>query len=127
MDQDFTVGLGKCEKNDIVVAHEAFGYLARRYGFIQHAIAGLSPDAEPSSKALAEVSGVAKLKNIKYIFFESLVSPKLAEAVAREIGASTLVLNPVEGLSDQDLSQGKNYFTEMRNNLNNLKTALVCQ
>lgn len=127
MDESFRSGLSLCEKKDIVTAHAAFAYLARRYGFNQISIAGLSPDAEPSPQTLAEVTKFAKANGIKYIFFEKLVSPKLAETVAREVGAQTLVLNPLEGLSESELSAGNNFFTEMKNNLNNLKTALVCQ
>ena len=127
MDKDFMVGLGNCDKNQIITAHEAFGYLARRYGFTQYSIAGLSPDAEPSARAVADITDYAKKNNIKYIFFESLVSPKLSETVAREAGATTLVLNPLEGLTDEEVAQNQNYFTEMRKNLNNLKTAMLCR
>lgn len=127
MDESFRNGLRLCEKNDIITSHAAFAYLARQYGFIQNSIAGLSPDAEPSPAALAAVTQLARAKDIKYIFFESLVSPKLSDAVAREVGAQTLVLNPLEGLSESDLAAGKNFFNEMKNNLNNLRIALVCR
>lgn len=127
MDADFRDGLQKCDKQDIITAHNAFSYLARRYGFNQLSISGLSPDSEPTPQTLAEVTKFVKNKDIKYIFFESLVSPKLADTVARETGAKTLVLNPLEGLSGADLAAGKNFFTEMKNNLVNLRTALVCQ
>jgi zinc transport system substrate-binding protein len=63
---------------------------------------------------------------IKYIFFETLVSPKLADTIAAETGAETLVLNPLEGLPEEDIAQGKNYITVQEENLANLKTALGC-
>ena len=66
------------------------------------------------------------MQRLKYIFFESLISPKLAETIAKEIGAKTLILNPIEGITDDEIANGKNYFTEMQNNLTNLKIALQC-
>ncbi len=127
LDKDYRSGLSKCTKKDIITSHAAFGYLAKEYGFNQLAIAGLSPDEEPTLQTLKTISDFAKKNNVQYIFFESLVSPKLSETIANEVGAKTLVLNPLEGLSMQDIAEGKNYFTEMRSNLNQLKIALQCQ
>ncbi len=127
LNQAYVVGLSKCQKKDIITSHAAFGYLARQYSFNQVSISGLSPDAEPSPQQLANVAKFAKKNNVKYIFFESLVSPKLSETIAHEVGAQTLVLNPIEGLSDEELAKGKNYFTEMESNLKNLRTALECE
>lgn len=127
LDKDYRSGLSKCNKKDIITSHAAFGYLAKEYGFNQLAIAGLSPDEEPTLQTLKNISDFAKKNNVQYIFFESLVSPKLSETIANEVGAKTLVLNPLEGLSIQDIAEGKNYFTEMRSNLNQLKIALQCQ
>lgn len=122
----FKTELSRCEKKDIITSHSAFGYLARQYGFNQISISGLSPDEEPSAKKLIEVASFAKNNNVNYIFFESLVSPKLSNTIAREIGAKTLVLNPIEGLTDSEIAHGENYFTVMQDNLTNLKLALQC-
>jgi zinc transport system substrate-binding protein len=127
LDAAYKQGLGECEERNIIVSHAAFGYLAAAYGLNQISIAGLSPDTEPSSRQLADVAEFAKDNNVKYIFFENLVSPKLSEVVAQEVGAKTLVLNPIEGLSSDEINQGKDYFTEMESNLINLKTALQCR
>ena len=89
-------------------------------------IAGLSPDAEPSPRQLADIAKFARDNKVKYIFFESLASPKLSQTIATEVGAQTLVLNPIEGLSDEELSQGKDYLSVMHDNLINLQTALQC-
>lgn len=126
LDALFNQGLTNCKDRNIITSHAAFGYLASRYGLTQIPISGLSPDAEPSSQQLAEIARFAKNNNIKFIFFESLVSPKLSETVAREIGAKTMVLDPIEGISNDDIKQGKNYITVMQNNLKNLQTALQC-
>ncbi|OGH10844.1 MAG: hypothetical protein A2857_06295 [Candidatus Levybacteria bacterium RIFCSPHIGHO2_01_FULL_36_15] len=126
LDADYKKGLRNCQSRDVVTSHEAFAYLADRYGLNEVPIAGLSPDEEPSAQQLADVANFAKKNNVKYIFFESLVSPKLSETIASEIGAKTMVLDPIEGISDDDIKQGKNYFTVMKDNLKNLQTALQC-
>lgn len=127
LDKDYKIGLMSCQKKDIVTSHAAFGYLATDYGLTQVPIAGLSPDAEPSLKQLADIANFAKTKGIKYIFFESLASPKLSQTIASEVGAQTLVLDPLEGLTPDALSKGANYLTVMEQNLHNLEVALDCK
>jgi zinc transport system substrate-binding protein len=123
LDQDYQT-LSNAPRKQIVTSHAAFGYMAKRYGLQQVAIMGLAPDAEPTPQRMAEVIRYVKANGIKYIFFETLVSPKLSEVIANEAGAQTLVLNPIEGLTDEEIAQGANYITEMRMNLTNLKIAL---
>ncbi len=127
LDNDYKQGLKSCKRKDIVTSHAAFSYLGGAYGLSQVTVTGISPDEEPSSKQLAEVSKLAKAGNVKYIFFESLVSPKLSETIADEIGAQTLVLDPIEGVSPEDMQAGRNYITIMEDNLKNLKIALECK
>ncbi len=127
LDNDFKQGLRGCQSRDFITSHASFAYLAKRYGLRQLSISGLSPDQEPSAKQLVNIAKFAKEHNIKYIFFENLVSPKLSETIAGEIGAKTLVLDPIEGISDDDIRRGKNYLTVMENNLKNLRLALGCQ
>jgi len=126
LDTEYTIGLNNCANRNFITSHAAFGRLASAYNLNQIAITGISPDSEPSARKLAEVIKFAKEHSINYIFFEELVSPKLSETVAREIGGGVLPLNPLEGLTKKDLSEGKNYFIEMENNLTNLKKALQC-
>ncbi len=127
LDAAFQAGLATCARRDIVTGHAAFGYLAARYTLTQVPISGLSPDEEPSPRRMAEVAEFVKNSGVEYIFFESLVNPELAVTIANEVGVKTLVLNPLEGLTPDEVSQGKNYFTEMRQNLAHLRTALQCQ
>jgi len=126
LDERFVRGLAGCGEQSFVTAHAAFGYLAADYGLTQMGIAGLSPDAEPTAQALAEIAQVAKSHKIPYIFFETLTSSKLSDTIAHEIGARTLVLNPLEGLSEEEVKGGKTYFTEMQQNLDHLRLALAC-
>lgn len=126
LDEEYRQGLADCGKKDIVTSHAAFGYLAAAYGLNQVAIAGLSPEEEPSPKALADIADFAKRKGVTHIFFESLISPKLSETIANEIGAGTLVLDPIEGITAEESASGEDYFTIMRRNLASLQTALQC-
>jgi zinc transport system substrate-binding protein len=127
LDEEYKKGLATCASKDIVTSHAAFGYLATAYGLHQVPISGISPDAEPSQKQLAAVADFVKKNHVKYIFFESLLSPKLSETIARETGTTTMVLDPIEGITPEDLAKGSNYITVMRSNLQALKTALQCQ
>lgn len=126
LDARYRAGLANCTKRDILTTHAAFGYLADRYGFQQHAIAGLSPEAEPTPAAVQEAVELARRLNLSYIFFESLVSPRVAEAIAREAGAHTLLLNPLEGLTPDDVAAGRDYLGLAGQNLANLRIALGC-
>jgi zinc transport system substrate-binding protein len=122
LDGEFTTRLETCERHDVVTSHAAFGYLAARYGLTQVGIAGLTPDEEPTAKRLVEVAGIVRDRHVTTVFFETLVSPKLAETVARETGAKTAVLDPIEGVAAND-----DYLRAMRRNLAALVAALGCR
>jgi zinc transport system substrate-binding protein len=111
----------------VVVSHAAFNYFAKRYNLEVINLAGLSPEEEPSAKQLAQISAMVKKNHIKYIFYETLVSPKLAETLARETGARAQVLNPIEGITSAEVAAGEDYFSLMRKNFSILKDALICQ
>ncbi len=127
LDLDFKSALSNCQARDFITSHEAFGYMSRRYNLNMIAIAGFSPDEEPSPKTLGDLVNFGKFHNIKYIFFESLVSPKLSETLARELNAKTLVLDPIEGLTQERINAGEDYISLQRQNLVNLKIAMNCQ
>jgi zinc transport system substrate-binding protein len=127
LDQDYRSGLADCARDDIVTSHDAFGYLAERYGLHQIPITGLSPEAEPSPKDLSRVVDLVRSTHATTVFSETLVSPRIAEAVASETGARTEVLNPIEGLEPSEAAKGEDYFSLMRSNLAALRTALGCR
>lgn len=124
LDKTFRDSLSKQPKKDIVVSHEAFAYLCRDYGLNQKAIMGLAPDAEPTAQDMKAISDFVKTNNVKYIFFEELVSDKLAKTLAKDAKVETLVLNPLEGLTDEEIKAGEDYFSVMGKNLQNLVKAL---
>lgn len=123
----FDKWLAACDLRTIIVPHNAFQYLGKRYNIDIVSISGISPDEEPSPRRLAELAEIAKSRGIKYIFFETLASPKLAETVAKEAGVETRVLNPIEGLTEDDLRAGENYNSLMRKNANVLENTMGCR
>jgi zinc transport system substrate-binding protein len=125
LDAEFSDGLKTCARHDIVTSHAAFGYLAARYGLTQVPISGLSPDAEPTPQRVAEIAALARSRNVTTIFFETLVSPKIAETLATEVGARAEVLDPIEGL-EPGAAPGTDYLSVMRQNLAKLRAALGC-
>ena len=126
LDAEYRQGLANCERHEIVTSHEAFAYLAQRYGLEQIPITGLSPEAEPQPADLAHVVDLVEERGVTTIYYETLVSPRIAETVARETGAKTAVLDPIEGLTPDEAASGEDYFTRMRANLRALEEGLGC-
>jgi zinc transport system substrate-binding protein len=123
----FDAGLRDCVRREIVVSHAAFGYLTRRYRLVQLPVMGLAPESEPSPAALAAIVRLARQRKVEAVFFETLVNRRLAETLAREVGARTLVLNPIEGLTREEATAGKGYVDLMAANLASLRDGLACR
>jgi zinc transport system substrate-binding protein len=124
LDQELTAGLEDCAIRTVVVSHDAFGYLGERYDLEIHPIAGLSPDAEPSARQIAELSDVIREEGVTTVFSERLASPRLAETLASDLEVSTAVLDPIEGLASQDATG--DYLSLMRANLAAIQKAGSC-
>ncbi len=114
-------------KHEIVVSHQAFGYLANRYGFKQVPIAGLSPSSEPSTKALQQLIELIKEHELKYVAFDALVESKVAKTVQRETGAESVTLYTIENVTKQQMEQDVTYLQLMKENLETLKKVLEVQ
>lgn len=125
LDRDYRVGLRTCRTRTVVVSHDAFEYLGRRYGLHIAPISGISPDAEPSARHIALLSALVRSDHITTIFSEKLASPKLADALAANAGVRTAVLDPIEGLTSSD--PHANYLTLMRANLRAIQQANRCR
>ncbi|MFB7305202.1 metal ABC transporter substrate-binding protein [Heyndrickxia sporothermodurans] len=124
LDHQYRETLKDAKKKEIITQHTAFGYLAKEYGMKQIPIAGLSPSQEPSSARLGELKEFAVKHHVKVIYFEELASPKVAETLAKEIGAKTEVLHTLEGLSKEEQDKGMNYISVMQKNLDAIKKSL---
>jgi len=123
LDQEYEQGLADCALDTVVVSHDAFGYLTK-YGVHFEAIAGLSPDVEPSPAHLAELQDLIRSEGVSTVFSETLASPAMAESLASDLGLETGVLDPVEGLSEE--TAGEDYLSLMRTNLERLQRANDC-
>ena len=117
LDKLFEETLKPYAGKSIVVAHEAFAYLGKDYGISQLGIEGVYEDSEPDPARMKEIVEFVKENNVKVIFFETLASPKVSEVIAKETGAMTDVLNPIEGLSEDEVKEGKEYISIMKDNL----------
>jgi zinc transport system substrate-binding protein len=123
LDEAWKAGTASCQNSNLVVSHEAFGYLAARYGFEQVGISGLTPDSEPSPAAIAEIAEFVKANDVKTIYSETLVDPAVAETIAAETGAATAVLDPIEGLAE---GSSEDYLSIMETNLETVREGQPC-
>ena len=122
LESEYDTRLATCERRDLVTAHTAFGYLATRYDLTQVGVTGLDPESEPSPGRVAKVARWAKERGVTTVFSETIVESKIADTVAREIGARTAVLDPVEGVQE-----GQDYLSVMRSNLDAIAAGLGCR
>ncbi|MBE7415024.1 MAG: zinc ABC transporter substrate-binding protein [Deltaproteobacteria bacterium] len=127
LDEEFKAGLKDCALRAIVVSHDAYGYLGKRYNLDIIPATGVFSGEEPSPRRIAEISRAMKDRGIRHVFTEPFGSPRIAEVIARETGAEILVLNPVEGLTRKEAEAGIGYLSIMRENLDNLRKALDCK
>lgn len=112
------------KRRSFVTAHAAFGHLANDYGLRQLAIAGLSPEAEPTPADLQRLINTVRKEDVKYIFFQTLSNPKTAKLLADETGARVSVLDPLEGLNEEGRKENLTYLKIMERNVENLGKAL---
>jgi len=127
LDASFRSRLAACGRRVLVTTHSAFRHLADRYGLVELALAGSSPEAEPGPRELELLVERVRASGATTVFAEPLVSDRLAETVAREAGVTVATLDPLEGLSEERLDAGEDYLTVMRDNLAALRTALECR
>ncbi len=126
LDEAFTDGLEGCESRVMITNHAAFGYLAEAYDLTQEAISGVSPESEPDPARLAELAEDARADGVTTVFTESLLPPDVAETLADEAGLEVAVLNPLEGLTQEQADSGEDYVSIMRANLGALEEGLRC-
>ncbi|WP_242961545.1 metal ABC transporter substrate-binding protein [Peptostreptococcus faecalis] len=125
LDKSFKDGLSNKKNKNILVSHEAFGYICDLYGIKQTSIEGLMPDSEPDAKRMAGITRFVRNNNIKYIFSEASSSEKVAESIAGETGIKIEKLSPIESLTDEEIKNGDDYFSIMYKNLEALKKELI--
>ena len=123
LNTEWQAGTSSCAQPTLVVSHDAFAYLAAQYGFTQVGIAGLSPDAEPSPARIAEIAELVTQQGITTIYYETLVDPKVAQTIAAETGATTALLDPIEGIAE---GSSGDYASIMQTNLQTIRAGQSC-
>ena len=126
LDSTIKTGLSNCKKDTIVTFHSAFSYFGKRYGIKIHSLSGIIPENEVTANNLKNLIDYIRKNNIRVIFAEDLVDPKLAQVLADEAGAQVLILSPLEGITTQEQASGISYMDKMEENLKNLRGALEC-
>lgn len=124
LDTEFSEALASCQQHTLVTTHEAFGYLAERYGFDQVGITGITPDAEPSPARMAEITEVVKSLDATAVYAQSGLGGDLADVISSETGTEVLVLDPIESITGD--SAGNDYLEVMRANLESLRQGQGC-
>lgn len=127
LDNNIKTGLSHCKKDTFVSFHNAFNYFSNRYDIHDVWISGMAPEVDVPPQDILKIIQIAKDKDVKVIFSEDLVDPRLANTLASEVGAQVLILSPLEGINQTDQQEGKTYLDKWYQNLNNLRTALECQ
>ena len=127
LDARYRARLTGCARHLLVTSHEAFGYLAARYGLRQESVAGISPDQEPDPARLGELAQLARDRGLTTVFTEETASPRIAQTLARDAGGlRTEVLSPLESLTQKQRDTKAGYFSLMDANLDKIANALGC-
>jgi zinc transport system substrate-binding protein len=128
LDAAYRTGLADCEKRTLLQGgHFALGYLTARYGLKYHAAAAVNPEAEPTAATMAALVQEMRRNDLRYLFSEELVSPKLAETIAKEGGGTVLLLSAAHNVSKGDFESGVTFIEIMERNLKNLQIGLECR
>lgn len=127
LDDNYSKTLADCDHNEIITGgHSAFGYLAKKYSLETLSASGISPDSEPTPQKIKEIVDLIKEHKLNYVYFEELVNPSIAQAIANETGAKTLILNPAANLTKEKFDGKTSFISIMNDNLLSLKTGLEC-
>lgn len=127
LDEDYKKELLQCQLDTIIVNHNAFSYLANRYGFRTEALSGLSPEAQPSAKKMIKLIEFIKEHKVETIFFEKFANEKTIKSIAKEAGVSYDVLQPLGNITADEAKEKLGYEDIMRRNLQKISKALKCQ
>jgi zinc transport system substrate-binding protein len=128
LDDEFRTGLSTCGKRVLLHGgHYAFGYLARRYGLQYRSASAVNADAEPTPTKLADLVKLMRANGLKYVYSEELLSTRSAETIAKECGATVLMLHGAHNISRDDLAQGVTFISLMKKNLEQLRIGMQCR
>lgn len=127
LDASYKAELSECKLDTIIVNHDAFSYIAQRYGFHAEALSGLSPEAEPSAKDMIKLIKFIKEHKVKVIFFEKFANEKTIRTIAKEANVTADVLQPLGNITADEAKKNLGYEDIMRINLQKISTSLECK
>ncbi len=128
LDEKFKQGLADCRTRLFVHGgHYAFNYLARRYNLAYVSVYGFSPNAEPSSRHLADIIKQMRRSGTRYVFYEELLQPRIAETIGRETDAALLPLNGGHNITSDEMHKGVTFISLLDSDLANLRIGLQCR
>jgi ABC-type Zn uptake system ZnuABC Zn-binding protein ZnuA/Ca2+-binding EF-hand superfamily protein len=114
---------GVCQEKKVSANHNAYSYIAVRYGIQFETVHGLDPEGEPSPEDVAEVIEFIKEEGISVIFIEEYTDESSVQSIVDETGVSVKILYTME-MAPKDSSD--NYMTLMGKNLQNLMDGMSC-
>ena len=103
----------KLNNKNIVTGHEAFNYLARDFGLTPNSIEDIFSSGEPNAKTLSHLVDYCKENKVKVIFGEEMVSLKVTNTLAKEVGAEVVIIDTMEFENDESYG----YLERMEDNL----------
>lgn len=128
LDNKFKTELSVCKNRTILHAgHWAFAYLANKYNLKYYSVYNVSADSEPQPQKIIELIQQIKDSKVRYIYYEELMNPRLAETIAKETGAGLLKLNNGHTVSKAEMSAGVSFLSLMETNLANLRKGMQCR
>lgn len=126
LDNTYQKTLQNCQNHEIITSHDAFWYMAHDYNFEQHAVFWISPDQEPSTKQIKEITDLIHAENIEYIYTEEFISQKFSQSIQNETNVKIESLHTLEAISPTDKEKQENYLTLMNKNLEKIQLWLKC-
>ena len=126
LDKAYKEAVGNAKNKTIIMADKfPFRYLAEEYGLdFYAAFSSCSDESEPSAAAMTSLISKIKELKIPVVYYLEFSSTKVADTLCSETGASSLMLHSCHNVSKEDLDKGISYVDLMKQNLENLKTAL---
>ncbi|HTY75793.1 MAG TPA: zinc ABC transporter substrate-binding protein [Candidatus Nanoarchaeia archaeon] len=109
--------------NVFITFHEAFAYFAHQYNVTQLSILGPFEE-EPTPTDIQNVVTTINQYHLKYVGYESLENPAIAQSIGSQTNATLINMNPIEGLTTQEKANGDNYISLMKQDIANIHLAL---
>ena len=114
--------LENIKMKEFITHHGSFSYFAKRYDLVQHVIDGHSRNHhhDPTARDISNIVNLVKARGIRVIYSDVFGDSKIPQLIAKEIGGKIMTLDPMDGVSDIEFSEGISYLSKMRENLSRL-------